>query len=171
MGKKEIYIPDELEGVWEVMKENLSSLQRTLSRLDGGKAVDYAEVGREVSEEAGKSERATHLAILQSLDIDVPAVVIGGERYTRVGRCEDQYHTLAGSISVERSLYRRSGAGGGSRGGQGGRRGEPTCGCGGRWLASAYRTGDGARSAEGNVTGSRSDWERVRATTLLTFEL
>jgi hypothetical protein len=113
MAKKVIEVPDELEGVWEAMVENMTSLQRTLGRLGDGKAVDYAEVEREVSEEAGKSERASHRAILQSLDIDVPAVVIGGERYTRVGRCEDQYHTLAGSVSVERSLYRRSGTRGG----------------------------------------------------------
>ena len=46
--------------------------------------------------------------------MDVPAVVIGKERYTRVGRCEDPYHTMAGSVSVERSLYRKSGERGGS---------------------------------------------------------
>jgi hypothetical protein len=33
--------------------------------------------------------------------------VIGGEVYTRVGRCEGAYHTMAGTIHVERSLYRQ----------------------------------------------------------------
>ncbi len=113
MLKKVIYVPEELERVWDAMVENMTFLQRTLGRLGGGKAIDYAEVEREVSEEAGKTECASHRAILQSLDIDVPAVVIGGERYTRVGRCDGQYHTLAGSVSVERSLYRRSGTRGG----------------------------------------------------------
>src|SRR5258708_12390131 len=69
-------------------------------------------------EAAGRTEREAHRAILQSLDIDVPAVVIGKERYTRVGRCEDKYHTMAGSVSVERSLYRKSGERGGQPGGQ-----------------------------------------------------
>ena len=95
------------------MVENLTSLQRTLGRLGGGKSVDYAEVEREVSEKADKIDRAAHRAILQSLDIDVPAVVIGGVRYNRVGRCEGQYHTLTGSVSVVRSLYRRAGTRGG----------------------------------------------------------
>lgn len=113
MAKKVIEVPEELEEVWESMVENLTSLERTLGRLGGGKSVDYAEVEREVSEEADKTDRAAHRAILRSLDIDVPAVVIGGVGYNRVGRCEGQYHTLAGSVSIERSLYRRAGTRGG----------------------------------------------------------
>ena len=50
--------------------------------------------------------------------MDVPAVVIGGIRYTRVGRCEGAYHTMIGSVSVERSLYRQSGERGGQPGGR-----------------------------------------------------
>src|SRR6266699_3752416 len=53
-------------------------------------------------EAAGRTEREARV-ILQSLDVDVPAVVIGKERYTRVGRCEDKYHTMAGSVSVSLS--------------------------------------------------------------------
>jgi hypothetical protein len=50
----------------------------------------------------------TH-GLLAGLDVDVEKVVIGGALHTRVGRCEGAYHTMAGSISVERSLYRRDG--------------------------------------------------------------
>jgi hypothetical protein len=71
--------------------------------------VDYALVEQAMWEAAGRTEREAHRAILQSLDIDVPPVVIGKQGYTRVGRCEDKYHTMAGSVSVERSLYRKSG--------------------------------------------------------------
>ncbi|MCP4202807.1 MAG: ISKra4 family transposase, partial [bacterium] len=60
----------------------------------------------------------SHRAILQSLDIDVPTVVIGGIRYNRVGRCDAPYHTMAGSVSIERSLYRQSGQRGGQPGGR-----------------------------------------------------
>ena len=89
-----------------------------MARQGGGKAVDYALVEQAVSEGAARMEREAHRVILQSLDIDVPAVVIGKERYTQVGRCEDKYHTMAGSVSVERSLYRRSGERGGQPGGK-----------------------------------------------------
>jgi len=75
-------------------------------------------VERQFSQSASKTERAAHKAALQSLDIDVPAVIIGGERYTRVGRCEGQYHTMVGSVQVERSLYRKSGERGGQPGGK-----------------------------------------------------
>lgn len=113
MAKIVIEVPEEFRELGEAWEETLAILKRTLGRTGGGKAVDYAEVERVVSEEAGKSERAAHRGILQALDIDVPAVVIGGFRYNRVGRCESLYHTLAGSVSIERSLYRQSGTRGG----------------------------------------------------------
>src|SRR5437879_11744110 len=100
------------------MAEHLAALQRTVSRLGGGKAVDYAEIEQAMAVSAGRTELAGHRAILQSLDIDVAAVMIGGMRYTRVGRCEAPYHTMAGSVSVERSLYRQSGKRGGQPGGR-----------------------------------------------------
>jgi len=116
MPKRVIEVPEELWEVGEAMAETLVNLQGTLARLGGGKAVDYAEVERVMSEEAGRTERAAHRAILQKLDIDVPTVVIGGVRYNRVGRCEGPYHTMVGSVSIERSLYRQSGQRGGQPG-------------------------------------------------------
>src|SRR5258708_34046906 len=101
------------------MAQQLAEVQRTIARHGGGQAVDYALVEQAVWEAAGGTEREAHRAILQSLDIDVPAGVIGKERYTRVGRCEDKYHTMAGSGAVGRSLYPKSGEGGGEPGGQG----------------------------------------------------
>jgi hypothetical protein len=83
MPKMVIEVPEELTEVGKAMAEHLTALQRTVARLGGGKAVDYAEVERAMSESAGRTEMAGHRAILQSLDIDVPAVVIGGVRYTR----------------------------------------------------------------------------------------
>jgi len=118
MPKMVIEVPEELAAVGKAMAEHLAELQRTMARLGGGKAVDYAEVETAMAESAGRTELAAHGAILQSLDIDVPAVVIGGVRYTRVGRCEAPYHTMVGSVSVERSLYRQSGERGGQPGGK-----------------------------------------------------
>jgi hypothetical protein len=46
------------------------------------KAVDYAEVEQTMAESAGRTELTGHRGILQSLDIDVAAVMIGGVRHT-----------------------------------------------------------------------------------------
>src|SRR2546427_3508059 len=118
MPKMVIEVPEEFTEVGKAMAEHLAALQRTVSRLGGGKAVDYAEIEQAMAVSAGRTELAGHRAILQSLDIDVAAVMIGGMRYTRVGRCEAPYHTMAGSVSVERSLYRQSGERGGQPGGR-----------------------------------------------------
>lgn len=114
MPKRVIEIPDELNELGDVVEAIVANALRTVARTGGGKAVDYAKVEAAVSEDAAAVERATHRAILQSLDIDVPAVIIGGVRYNRVGRCPAPYHTMAGSVSIERSLYRRSGTRGGT---------------------------------------------------------
>ena len=116
MAKLVIEVPEELRGVGEAFAATLAALQATLCQTGGGKAVDYGKVEGEISDQTSGIERAAHKSILQALDIDVPAVLIGGLRYTRVGRCEAPYHTLAGSVSVERSLYRRSGQRGGQPG-------------------------------------------------------
>jgi hypothetical protein len=114
MPKRVIEIPDELNELGDVFESIVASVRGTVARTGGGKAVDYEEVETAISADAGRVERAAHRAVLQSLDIDAPAVIIGGERYNRVGRCEAPYHTLAGSVPIERSLYRRSGARGGT---------------------------------------------------------
>jgi hypothetical protein len=118
MPKMVIEIPEELAGLGEAVAAMVARVQGTLARTGGGKAVDYAQVESVLSQEAGGIERAAHRTILQSLDIDVPTVLIGGMRYNRVGRCEAPYHTLAGSVSIERSLYRQSGQRGGQPGGR-----------------------------------------------------
>jgi len=114
MSKRLIEIPDELSELGDVFESILANVRGTVSRTGGGKAVDYEQVETAISADAGRAERAAHRVVLQSLDIDVPAVIIGGERYNRVGRCLGPYHTLAGSVSIERSLYRRSGTRGGT---------------------------------------------------------
>src|SRR5207244_154183 len=92
MPKMVIEVPDQFVEVGKAMAEHLAMLQRTVDRLGGGKAVDYAAVEAAIAEGASRTELAAHGAILKSLDMDVPAVVIGGVRYTRVGRCEGAGH-------------------------------------------------------------------------------
>ena len=161
MPKMVIEIPEEFTEVGKAMAAHLAALQRTVSRLGGGKAVDYAEIEQAMAESAGRTELAGHRAILQSLDIDVAAVMIGGMRYTRVGRCEAPYHTMAGSVSIERSLYRQSGERGGQPGGPGSESGEPAGRRGGGRLAARRGAGDGPCGAARPVAGSGSERERV----------
>src|SRR5438034_2930342 len=74
MPKMVIEVPEEFTEVGRAMAEHLATLQRTVSRLGGGKAVDYAEIEESMAESAGRTELAGHRAILQSLDIDVGEV-------------------------------------------------------------------------------------------------
>src|SRR2546428_4619195 len=120
MPKMVIEVPEEFTEVGKAMAEHLAALQRTVSRLGGGKAVDYAEIEQAMAVSAGRTELAGHRAILQSLDIDVAAVMIGGMRYTRGGRGGAPYHTMAGSGSLGGTLFRATGGGGGGPGGRGG---------------------------------------------------
>lgn len=113
MAEKVIKIPAGWEELGESLEALVADIGVMVGRTGGGKAVDYEEVETAISADTGRVERAAHQAMLESLDIDVPAVIIGGVRYNRVGRCPAPYHTMAGSVSIERSLYRRSGARGG----------------------------------------------------------
>lgn len=113
MAKIVLDVPDDLLGLVDTWRKTLDSISAVRDRTGSGKAVNYAQIEREASERSRDSEREIHRTILQALDIDVPAVVIGGIRYNRVGRCEAPYHTMAGSVSIERSLYREAGTRGG----------------------------------------------------------
>ena len=113
MPKMVIEVPEEFAEVGKAMVEHLAALQRTVSRLGGGKAVDYAEMEQAMAESAGRTELAGQRAILQSLDMDLPAVIIGGVRYTRVGRCEAPYHRWwVQSPSRDRGTVSRASVGG-----------------------------------------------------------
>src|SRR2546428_10143836 len=119
MPKMVIEVPEEFTEVGKAMAEHLAALQRTVSRLGGGKAVDYAEIEQAMAVSAGRTELAGHRAILQSLDIDVAAVMIGGMRDTRGGRGEAPYHTMAGLGSLGRVVFPQTGGRGGGAGGPG----------------------------------------------------
>lgn len=78
-------------------------------RSSGGKSIDYANIEREVGAAAASIEREAHRTLLAGLDLDVQKVRIGSALYTRVGRHEATYYTMAGPVVVERSIYRRDG--------------------------------------------------------------
>ena len=104
-----IEVPDEHKEFAAAVSALVDRVTSVASRGADGKAVDYARIEREVGELTAAAERTAHQAILRSLDLDAPHVRIDGETWTRVGRYEATFYTLAGSVVVERSVYRRDG--------------------------------------------------------------
>jgi len=104
-----IEIPDELKGVGEAVRAMVQQVEVTWRSTRGGRAVDYAEIERQVATGAAAIERASHQAVLQGLDLDHPRVVIEGQVYSRVGRYAADYYTQAGPVRVTRTLYREQG--------------------------------------------------------------
>jgi hypothetical protein len=104
-----IEIPDELKGVGEAVRALVRQVEATWRSTRGGKALDYPEIERQLAAGAAAIEQASHQAVLQGLDVDQPRVVIAGKVYSRVGRYEADYYTMAGPVVVERMLYRELG--------------------------------------------------------------
>ena len=148
--------PKSCAGLGEAFATMVARVQGPVAGTRGGTAVDYGQVEQTIAEEAGGIELAAHRTILEALDVDVPTVIIGGLRYTKVGRCEAPYHTLAGSVSIERSLYRQSGQRG-APGGAGGRPGQPARGGSRAGLAAAHGAGDGPPGATGALARRGGD--------------
>jgi len=104
-----IEIPEELKGVGEAVKTMVRQVEATWRSTRGGRAVEYAAIEQQLAAGAAAIERASHQAVLQGLDIDQPRVEIEGQVYSRVGRYEADYYTLAGAVRVTRTLYREQG--------------------------------------------------------------
>ena len=98
-----VAVPKELA---ESVKRFVEGVVAATPDTGGGKAVDYAVFERSVEERVAELERDAHRRLLQRLDIDEPHVLIRGKAHSRVGRYEGSYQTKAGSVTIERSLYR-----------------------------------------------------------------
>jgi len=109
-----IEVPEGLEGLGRAIEELVKNVQKEQKKAPGGKAVDYAKIECSLAQNTAEIERAAHKGILESLDVDERAVLIGGTKYNRVGRYAATYYTLAGPVEVERSVYRQSGQRGGT---------------------------------------------------------
>jgi hypothetical protein len=83
-----------------------------LAQAAGGAAIDYGALEQRVADALGEVERGLHAQVLARLDIDVPAIRVWGDEYRRIGRAESEYHTLAGTVRVMRTVYRRTGRNG-----------------------------------------------------------
>ena len=101
-----ISIPDDCKPLADAVQQLVASVDRAHHRASGGRAVDYAQIERDIGERTAAVERAAHQSVLTALDVDAPTVVIDGRVHTRVHRAEGRYYTLAGDVVVPRSLYR-----------------------------------------------------------------
>jgi hypothetical protein len=104
-----IEVPEELKDLGEAMREVVAAVTTATRAAVSGRAVDYAQVEREIGERVAAVERAVHRGLLGRLEVDREQVEIGGARYTRVGHSEATYYTMAGPVVVARALYRRDG--------------------------------------------------------------
>lgn len=101
-----IAIPDDCKPLADAVTRLVAKTEQARKRADGGRAVDYGQIEREVGCETAAVERAAHEAILAAFDVDAPSVVIEGRVHTRVCRSDGRYYTPAGDVVVARSLYR-----------------------------------------------------------------
>ena len=104
-----IEVPAQLEGLAESVRALIDSAQATLKSTRGYHAINYAAIERRVEESTAAIERATHAALLQSLDVDAERVEINGKIYRRMHRSNGDYHTMAGTVTVPRTRYREEG--------------------------------------------------------------
>jgi hypothetical protein len=75
----------------------------------GGQAVDYAATEKSIAERTAAIERTAHAEVLGALDVDAPRVCVRGVVNHRLGREARTYFTMAGPVTVERTVYRPSG--------------------------------------------------------------
>jgi len=104
-----VAVPVELKSLLEPINALIAVALEARRAAAGTHAVDYAATERVVEEHVAAIERATHAELLASLDVDTPRVEIGGKVHRRVHRCVGDYFTMAGPVSVERTLYREDG--------------------------------------------------------------
>jgi phenylpyruvate tautomerase PptA (4-oxalocrotonate tautomerase family) len=87
---------------------SLQTLQASLSKLceAGLASQDFERFEREVHALFITAEREVLADELQTLDVDAPAVIIGGQRHRRVLRSSETYTSAVGPVTVRRTLYR-----------------------------------------------------------------
>ena len=108
-----VEVPEELKAVGEAMREMVVAISAQLALQRAGRC-SYQSFERQLEERSAAVERAAHVVALTALDADAPLVEINGVRHTRVLRGPATYQTRAGEVEVMRTLFRPSGARGGT---------------------------------------------------------
>jgi hypothetical protein len=104
-----IEVPRNLKPLADAVSNLVNKVTAAVKRNAGGRGGSYEKVEAEFEQATAEVERAAHAVMLASLDVDVPAITVGGSIYTRFGRYEGTYYTLAGEVQVPRTVYRKTG--------------------------------------------------------------
>jgi hypothetical protein len=104
---------DDVTAIPELL--DLLKLVETRLSLTADEAVaSQPDFERELREHTLRFERSVHAMDFERMDVDVPGLVTGGERFVRrSGKTIGHYTTLAGPVSVSRTTYRQRGGHGG----------------------------------------------------------
>jgi hypothetical protein len=102
-----IKISAEHKDVADAITAFLDAMQRRAATArSSGRATDYAKAESELADKVMAIERAGHAIVLAAHDVDEPELMIDGSLHRRVLRSSGTFRTMAGAVSVERSLYR-----------------------------------------------------------------
>jgi hypothetical protein len=103
-----IAVPTSCAALCTKLAELAQRIDHELAQAGSGAAIDYGALEQRVADALGELERGLHTHVLARLDIDVPAIRVWGDEYRRIGRFESDYHTLAGTVRVMRTVYRKT---------------------------------------------------------------
>jgi hypothetical protein len=103
-----INVPTSYAALCTKLTELAQCLDNEIVQAGSGAAIDYGALEQRVTDALGDIERGLHAQVLARLDIDVPAIRVWGDEYRRIGRSESDYHTLAGTVRVMRTVYRKT---------------------------------------------------------------
>ena len=107
-----IAVPTSCAALCTKLAELAQRIDDDLAQAGSGAAIDYGALEQRVADALGEVERGMHAQVLARLDIDVPAIRVWGNEYRRIDRFESDYHTLAGTVRVMRTVYRKTGRNG-----------------------------------------------------------
>jgi hypothetical protein len=103
-----IAVPTSCAALCPKLTELAQRIDDEIAQAGSGAAFDYGALELRVADALGEVERGLHAQVLARLDIDVPAIRAWGDEYRRIGRAESDYHTLAGTVRVMRTVYRKT---------------------------------------------------------------
>jgi len=103
-----IEVPASCATLCTKLAELTQRIEDELDQAGSGAAIDYGALEQRVADALSEVERGLHAQVLARLDIDVPAIRVWGDEYRRIGRSESEYHTLAGTVRVMRTVYRQT---------------------------------------------------------------
>jgi hypothetical protein len=110
-----------MQNPWLQERPHLTALARSMQAVleladelyergrGGGDSVDYSAFEERVAQAAAEVEQGVHQVALSGLDVDASYIRAWGKHSRRVHRVARTYCSLAGPVTIERTLYRELG--------------------------------------------------------------